>query len=211
MRICRNSILKTLVIIAFCMAFLGFSTVQSRAQAGPPPMFNVQPTNMTVLNGVTVTLTAKSVHGTSWVWLLNGATNTALNSIALNVPNILNGVTTSTLEIVAAGPANLGNYQLKVADLAGTVYSSNAAVNVGINTLISNVVNFVASGTGKLANGAFKLTLAVPTGSNIVVEATSDLVGWTPISTNTATSSSMTFTDAAAATISCRFYRAKIQ
>ena len=204
--------MKTLTIVAFCMAFVGFSTVRSLGQNGTPPSFVAQPSGISVLNGVTVTLTATTKQGTGWVWLLNGATNTALNSIALNVPNILNGETTSTLEIVGVTAANLGTYQLKVSNLATSILSTNAPVtNSIVTTLVSNVVSFVSSTTGKLSNGAFRLTLNVPTGSNIVLEATSDMVSWSPISTNKATSSSMTFTDAAAATISCRFYRAKIQ
>jgi hypothetical protein len=208
MRICGNPILKTLLITAFCMAFLGFSGVHSLAQLPPPPSITAQPSGITVSLLGTGTFSARSKRGTSYQWLMNGQ---PISAVSVQAPYILDlSQTTST--VVILGATNTASYSLKVSNLGGSVTSSPAILTVtGLSTVVSNVVSFVSSTTGKLANGAFKLTLNVPVGSNIVVEATSDLVGWTPISTNTATSSSMTFTDAAAATISCRFYRAKIQ
>lgn len=200
--------MKALTITAFCMAFLGFSTVRSLAQLPPVPSITAQPSGITVSLLGTGTFSARSKRGTSYQWLMNGQ---PISTVSVQTPYLLDlSQTVSTVVIV--GATNTASYTLKVSDLGGSVTSSPAMLTVtGLSTVVSNVVSFVASTTGKLDNGAFKLTLNVPQGSNIVLQATSDMVNWTPLSTNTATSSSMTFTDAAAATISCRFYRAKIQ
>lgn len=57
----------------------------------------------------------------------------------------------------------------------------------------------------------FRLQYNAPVGSNVVIEATSDLSHWSPISTNVATTGSVTYTDTVAKVVSSRFYRAKLQ
>jgi hypothetical protein len=200
-----------LQMAAFALISMGFSMVESQAQIGPPPMITAQPSGITVQLLGTGTFSANSKRGTTYQWLVNGQPVPTANSIATELPDLLDlSQTVSTL--VVLGVTNSGSYTLKVTNLGGSVTSSPAVLNLAnVIGTVSNIVNFVASGTGKLANGAFKLTLSVPAGSNIVVQASSDLSNWKSISTNTATSSSMTYTDAAASTISCRFYRAKIQ
>jgi hypothetical protein len=73
-------------------------------------------------------------------------------------------------------------------------------------------VSLVASeaGMGMTANG-FTFGLSGPSGSTFVIEASTDLQNWTPISTNTAPTGKVSCTDTAATNLPFRYYRAKIQ
>ena len=102
-----------------------------------------------------------------------------------------------------------GTYSVKVMNGVGSVMSSNAPLVVLGNT-VSNVLSIVSSGTGMITSG-FKLNLSVPTGSNYVIQASTDMVNWTSIYTNVAASSSVSYTDAAALSLPNRYYRAKLQ
>jgi hypothetical protein len=91
--------------------------------------------------------------------------------------------------------------------------SSGATLIVLASTVtdtLSNVVSFVSTETGMVTSG-FKLKMSGPTGSNLVIEATSDMKNWTPICTNLISNGSITYTDAVAKTLPSRYYRAKIQ
>ncbi len=57
-----------------------------------------------------------------------------------------------------------------------------------------------------VTNGQFVLSYTTTPGSNYVVQASSDLVSWTPLATNTATGGTAAFSEAAGANES-RFYR----
>jgi hypothetical protein len=210
MRMSGSTILKTLTITAFWLVFMGFSVVKTQAQLGPPPTITAQPTGTNVTLLGTVILSARSKQGLTYQWLLNGQPISGVY-VAVNLPYLLDASqTVSTLTL--ANVTTNGSYSLKVTDLGGSVTTTPA--NVTVSSLVgtvTNLVGIVTSATGKLTSGAFKLTLSVPVGSNIVVQATSDMVSWNSLSTNTATSSSLTFTDSAAATIPIRFYRARIQ
>jgi hypothetical protein len=53
----------------------------------------------------------------------------------------------------------------------------------------------------------FNFQVSVPAGYTYVVQASTDLVNWSPIATNTAVSASDVFTDTDAANYPNRFYR----
>ena len=91
----------------------------------------------------------------------------------------------------------------------GSVASSNATLIVLAST-VSNVLNIVSSGTGMTANG-FQIQLSGPSGSNYVIQASTDLKNWVPISTNAAPTGSVSYTDAAAINLPFRYYRAMVQ
>jgi probable HAF family extracellular repeat protein len=60
-------------------------------------------------------------------------------------------------------------------------------------------------------NGQFKLTVQGMPGQQFILQATTNLTAnWTPLSTNTAATGTLTCTDAAAANFQCRFYRAQL-
>lgn len=193
-----------------CLMFIG-STASIQAQLlGTPPIIAVQPLGLGVQNGGTAILTTTAVSLTSmqFTWLLNGKPVPATNTTVLNVVVPLVG-TVSTLTVNHISAATAGNYSVQIKNGVGSVSSSNAVVLV-LTTTVSNVVNFVTAGTG-LTSGGFKIQLSGPSGSNYVIQASSDLKTWVPIFTNTAPSGSLSYTDAVANSLSFRYYRAKIQ
>jgi len=193
-----------------CLVFLGFFTVRSNAQLGTPPIIIVQPLGLAVQNGGTAVLTTTAVSLTSmqFQWIFNGKQIKKNHTTVVNVVIPLVG-TVSTLTLDDIDSSSEGTYSVEVKNGVGSVTSSNAALVV-LTTTVSNVVNIVSAGTGMLANG-FQIHLSGPPGSNYVIQASSDLKNWTPISTNAAPTGSVSYTDAAATNLSYRYYRAIIQ
>ena len=67
------------------------------------------------------------------------------------------------------------------------------------------------SETALVPNGTFQFEVAGDLAGKInVAEASTDLVGWQPIGTNTATANSLLFLDAEATNFSRRFYRVQM-
>ena len=60
-----------------------------------------------------------------------------------------------------------------------------------------------------LSNGGLQLTLSGDTGRNYQILASTNLVDWVVLTNMTATGPSTTFTDSAASSYPCRFYRAR--
>jgi len=88
-------------------------------------------------------------------------------------------------------------------------FDNNVALVVVLNT-VNNVLTAV-TGASKMLTSGFKLQFSAPTGSNVVIEATSNMNNWSAIYTNVASGGSVTYTDAVAKTASCRFYRARLK
>jgi hypothetical protein len=141
-------------------------------------------------------------------WLLNGKPVPTNDTTVVNVAVPLVG-TVSTLTVDKINSAQSGNYSVVIKNGVGSVTSSNAAVVV-LSSTVSNVVDIVTTGTG-LTTGGFKINLSGPSGSNYVIQASTDLKNWIPIFTNNAPTGSLSYTDADAVNLSFRYYRAKIQ
>jgi hypothetical protein len=213
----RNQVVKVLVKAMVCLAFIGIFVTKSYAQLGGPPNFAVQPLGLSVLNGGTavITTTATSLTGMSLTWYLNGK---KLNNNKVSVLNVVVPLvgTVSTLTILGIDTNLAGTYSVMAKNSAGTVMSSNATVIVvssvvsNIVSTVTNTVNFVSS-TLKMTTSGLQLQLSVPVGSNVVIHASSDLMHWTPISTNSSSTGTLTFTDTNALHVTSRFYRAVIQ
>ncbi len=72
-------------------------------------------------------------------------------------------------------------------------------------------LGFPGSGAG-FTSGQFGFGLTGPSGQSVVVEASTDLVNWLPVWTNTLTfPAALTFTDPQSGSQSNRFYRAVTQ
>jgi hypothetical protein len=201
-----KTLLKSLILLAFLSVF----ATDSYAQLGGPPKIIVQPLGLSVLKGGTavITTTATSLTSMNLTWYCNGKKLSGNGYNVLNVAVPLVG-TVSTLTINNITPANEGYYSVQAQNGSGTVTSSNATLLV-LSQITSNAVGFLASGLKKTERG-LQLTLTAPTGSNVVIHASSDLMHWTPISTNTATSGTVTYTDTNALNVTVRFYRAVLQ
>jgi len=158
---------------------------------GVTPTITVQPTNQAIaLNGnASFSLTATGAQ--SYQWQFDGT-------------NLLDA-TDTTLSITNAQIADAGSYQAIVTNINGTVTSSVVTLS------ITNVPGSFLSETGDLqhTNGEFSLTLTDLTGqSGIVIEASTDLIQWTPIYTNPPGFGTAGFVDSAAGSFPNRFYRA---
>ena len=93
--------------------------------------------------------------------------------------------------------------------------------NVGTNSPYAGGIYIVtvngpsqslALGTLSYSNGVVRFVISGPAGSNCVVQASTNLVNWSAISTNPLSGSgTVTITDATAASRNRRFYRALLQ
>jgi hypothetical protein len=101
------------------------------ALAPSPPQFLTQPTGQTVTNGANVILSATATGSLpfSYQWLRAGTNLPAGGNVS--------GVNSNVLSITSATTNNSGNYQLVVANSAGSVTSSIASVTVGFAPAIA--------------------------------------------------------------------------
>jgi hypothetical protein len=193
-----------------CLVFFGFFTARIQAQLGTPPIIVVQPLGLAVQNGGTAVLTTTAVSLTSmqFQWLFDGKKITKHDGTVVNAFIPLVGIV-STLTLDDIDSSSGGTYSVEVINGVGSVTSSNAVLVV-LTTTVSNVLNIVSAGTGMVANG-FQIHLSGPSGSNYVIQASTDFKNWTSISTNAAPTGSVSYTDAAATNLPFRYYRAMIQ
>lgn len=193
------------------LVLLTCSAILARAQLGTPPIILRQPLDVTVQPGgpaIISAIVATSVTPQNFYWFFNGqpmVTNpnvTVSNTLTLTL-DILSEVVVGT-----ANSTNAGIYSLRITNGVGFAVSSNATLTV-LSSTTTNVLLFVTSGIELSANG-LQLQLSGPVGSNIVIQASSDLTHWVSISTNPLPAGSVTYLDASAKTNSVRFYRAFI-
>lgn len=192
--------------VALGLVFPGFLAMNSYGQL-LPPIITIPPSGETVQNGGTAVFstTVISLTTPSFTWLFNGKPISAsANVTVVNLPLL----GTSTLTISNVSSANAGSYAVRVNN--GLTSTSGGATLVVLTNPVPAVVNIVSGGTG-MTVGGFKLQLSGPAGSNYVIQASTDLKNWIPISTNAAPTGSVAYTDTAATNLAFRYYRAKIQ
>jgi len=149
------------------------------------PSFTSQLTNKLVVAGQSVNLgiTAAGTGPLKYQWTLNGVNLVSKTNATLT----LNNVTTN----------QSGSYSVMVSNIAGSTNSNPATLTV-YATAAANLTPTVH------ASGQFGLTVAGVPGYPYVVQASTDLVNWVSLQTNTAP---FTFVDANAGQFSRRFYR----
>ena len=161
-----------------------------------PPTFTQQPQAQTVLQGGAVTFSV-AVSGTppfGYHWLKGPNTL---------VPFGLGG---PTLTLTNVQPADATNYSCVVTNFASRnpgVASSNAILTVIAVPAVTPAVIGVQPG------GSVNLSLPVPIGVRVVVEASTDLLSWEVLSDTITSNSVLMVNDAAAALAGSRFYRIK--
>jgi|SRR6185312_73264 len=196
--------------VAICLAFFVFLSTKNAGAYGLPPLITVPPLGLSVQYGGTFSLTTTiglSLTPLTIKWYCNGTElkNAKVSNITVPIVN----TTISTLTITNAGAAQAGTYYVKVENGGGEVTSGSAIVIVlGIPPLLP--VDILPSQCGK-TNGGFHLGLLKPAQSNCVLEATSDFVHWTPIYTNSSSSTNFSYLDSDATNYSIRYYRARLQ
>jgi O-glycosyl hydrolase len=155
-----------------------------------PPVITLDPTNQTVLVGATVTFSV-AANGTpplSYQWQFNG-TN-------------LEGAVAATLNLTNVQPEQAGAYTAEVANAGGTTNSATA---------ILTVLHYPVLLDARMAtNGAFAFTLSGDAGCCYMVEVSTNLSEWTPLSTLSNATGQADFTDSASPNSKSRFYRARL-
>ncbi len=168
-------------------------TVNSVIAASAAPQITAQPASQTAAlgAGAAFSVTAAGMPQVAYQWQFDGAD--------------LPGATNSTLAFNAVQAADAGWYQVVVSNTAGALASSAAALNV------TGVPVAFGGGAGGIQanNGSVTIVLTNLTGQGtVVVEASADLMHWMPVFTNEAAFGGFQFTDAQAASLPCRYYRA---
>jgi hypothetical protein len=191
-----------------CLAFFGILTANSRAGLLFPPNIVVQPLGLAVQKGGTaiLTSTATSLTAMKITWFFNGE--------PIHDPQVLNVVvplvgTVSTLTVPHVSSHDQGAYSMQVTNAGGMV-TSHDAVLIILGDVIITPVTILTSQCG-MTNGGFRLNLLKPATSNCVLEASTDFRNWTPIHTNSASSTNFSYLDAAATNLTFRYYRARLQ
>jgi len=207
----RNLIERPRWRAAAILVFAAFLAMPARAQLGTPPIILTQPLGVvSVQPGGTAIISATvapSLTPQNFYWFFNGhpvVTNadvTVSNSVNLSLDLI------SALVVHNANSNQAGIYSLRITNGVGSAVSSNSTLAV-LSLTITNIY-FVPSGIGLGANG-FQILLSGPAGSSIVIQASTNLKNWVPISTNPAPSGSVSYLDVSAKTNTVRFYRALI-
>ncbi|MDB6065277.1 MAG: hypothetical protein JWR26_1485 [Pedosphaera sp.] len=155
-----------------------------------PPQIATQPISQGAIvgQGVTLGVVATGMAPLSYQWRLN------------DVP--LAGATNATLSLNNVQAGNAGNYLVVVTNSLGSASSAKAALT------ISNPPTVQAVG---VSPSGFSLQLPVPVGRTFVIQASMNLIDWTPIYTNVSLSGSVSFTDVDSASHGQRYYRAAVQ
>ncbi|HEX4263993.1 MAG TPA: chitobiase/beta-hexosaminidase C-terminal domain-containing protein [Verrucomicrobiae bacterium] len=142
-------------------------------------------------------------NGGSYIGLVNVAVQPPMNGVTIYYT--LDGTLPTTNSPVYTGPFNL----LNNATLSASAYATGYANSVAASALfLVQPLQFQSQG---FTNNVFDLSFAGVTGSNYVLQASTNLLDWTPIKTNIAPANSFILTDPGATNFPRRFYRVLLQ
>lgn len=150
------------------------------------PLITGQSGSKTVTAGTNPSLlvTATGTPSPNYQWQFNNA-------------NIA-GATSATLTLTNFQASNEGNYRVIVSNLVGTATSSTAVL----------VLNSpVRVGTFSLTNGNFSLQFIGEANTNYIFQASTNLIDWTSLQTNSSSSGFLDLVDSNAGLFGRRFYR----
>jgi subtilase family serine protease len=116
---------------------------------------------------------------------------------------------TNTVTLPVSG---IGNYTLFVqADIYDWIYESNETNNISspVTVRLLPPLSFNTSATGmRWTSNGFRLQVDGLAGSGLIIYASTNLVSWTPIYTNSSGTGTIQFLDSRATNFPVRFYRA---
>jgi hypothetical protein len=114
----------------------------------------------------------------------------------------LGGQSSSSLALANVQPTQAGSYSVRVSNSFGFVDSQSASLTLKGQTSLQLLE--------RLADGTVHLTLTGSAGRTYAIEVSGNLQSWNQLTNVTTTSGPVTVTDAAAVTVSNRFYRARL-
>ena len=127
----------------------------------------------------------------SYQWLFDGAA----------IP----GATNAEMTLAHVQAANsLGSYKVVVSNNFGSIASAVATLTVTNPVITLSTAGGLGMSKGP---GGFTFQFSVPINATYVVQASTDLLNWTPIYTNVAASATIAITDASALDFQKRYYR----
>ena len=164
------------------------------------PVITAQPQSRLALLGqdVTITVTAKGTAPLSYQWQCAG-TN-------LMTGGRYSGVNGTVLALNYARTNDTGGYSVIVGNDYDSVTSEVAVLTVLVPP---PPVIQLTDGTLGVVAGQFGLNVIGWTGQVVSVEASTNLLNWLPVWTNTLDTGMLRFSDPSAATLPGRFYRAR--
>jgi hypothetical protein len=198
----------------FLMFFGLFATVQAEAGLLAPSL-SVSPSSTNVSKGDTFVINVQSsvtigVLSSISCQFSGGAfpSNASFTTVGGGSLLLLGGSVNAILTITNVTAANAGTYTFSASTvgLLGGLLTTTAPCTV---TVTPTIVGIAAN--SQMEQKGFKVQFSGPTGSNLVIQASSDMQHWTNVYTNVVTGGTVTFTDAVAKTVSGRYYRAKLQ
>jgi hypothetical protein len=150
------------------------------------PVITAPPISQTVASNAALTLNV-AVTGTpavAYQWFFNGAT-TGTNGSALTIPHFRS--------------TNEGSYWVVASNYLAKATSSPATL------LLNSPLRF---GSFVLTSNSLQLQLAGSSGSNYIIQASSNLSSWTPLITNAAPTGLLNFAATNLSALPAQFYRA---
>jgi hypothetical protein len=168
---------------------LGMATNTASTLNVTPAEAYIQPQTISTVAGATTTFTASTIgQGPfTYQWQFNG-TN-------------LDSATNTTLVCTNVQPSNAGTYGVIVTNAFGNV---SASASLMVQPFV-----FASSSTNPLfTTNGLRLQLAGVFATNsVILYASTDLVNWLPILTNSAATGAVQFLDSSATNLPLRFYR----
>ncbi len=116
----------------------------------------------------------------------------------------LDGSLPTTNSILYSGPFDLGLSAVVTANAFETNYVNSVAVS-GVFTVVPPLYSFMTPSV--LTDGTFEMEYWAPANQTYILETSTDLINWTPLSTNMPTATPFTLADPGAATAPYRYYR----
>ncbi|MCX8157379.1 MAG: immunoglobulin domain-containing protein [Verrucomicrobiae bacterium] len=160
-----------------------------------PPAVVTPPVNQSVASGgsasFSVTASGTAPLRYQWYHLRTSQTNW--------LP--VTGGTNATLSLTNVQAGDAGSLRVVVANPAASVTSAVATLTV------EAPLRFATGGASSYSNGVFRLNISGKAGQMFIIQASTNLSTWIPISTNLATGGQVQFADPGAA-LGRRFYRA---
>ena len=154
-----------------------------------PPSIVAQPNSQAVSPGATVILSASAIGNPApkCQWFRNGA--------------VMSGATNWNLTVSNFQAACEGTYQVLASNPGGSAATSPSSLVLDSGLRLDS---FFLNST----NGTIQMRLVGAANSNYVIQASSDLLNWSPIATNSPANGLWYFVDPQFSSFSRRFYRA---